>query len=251
MEKIASKTKIKELDLKCKKMDISFKLLDLTSRQVGNMNRLIRDSDNDYVGLTISADDKELEIPDIQSNVKLAKMELIGKGQHLKITGFKVSGDKLETLNNYIDSEAWVIITIEQTQSVMINESGDDATHHEEHEESEDGFDDNPSTTSAGSDEKRIPDIVLKLPPKWGVKCSIKIAFVEGYWRYGYVLKIGNAEDINEFDKSDLYEDLIACCDGLISDFDIFISAQTGFKQKAALKKKILNAVEEFQTKNC
>lgn len=247
MEKIAVKTKIKKLELGCRKQNIEFKAFDMTSRQVANVDKIIRNNDNEYIRLTIEPEIERMEIEPIVSVVKLVAMECAGKGQHIKIAGFKAAGDKLDQINNYINNESDVIITFEQTQEKLIDETPKDIGDGGQgigDSESEDSKDSELSTQN--SELSSPKDIELNLPPKWNTHCYIKIGSVGEYWQYGFIIKIGNVEKAAAFDDPVEYDTLEDCIYNLKQELDAFIDARENFKQIKPLKKKIEKAIEEL-----
>lgn len=254
MEKIAVKTKIKKLELGCRKQNIEFKAFDMTSRQVANVDKIIRNNDNEYIRLTIEPEIERMEIEPIVSVVKLVAMECAGKGQHIKIAGFKSAGDKLDQINNYINNESDVVITFEQTQEKLIDETPIEKNTESSSQagstmgESEDYEDSELNTQNSELSSPR--DIELKLPPKWGARCYIKIGKVGLNWKYGFIIKIGNVDKSDAFDTSVEYDTLEDCIYNLKQELDAFIDAQENFKQTKPLKKKIEKAIEDWIIEN-
>lgn len=245
MEKIAVKTKIKTLELGCRKQHIEFKAFDMTSRQVANVDKIIRNNENEYIRLTIGPEVERMDIEPIVSVVKLVAMECAGKGQHIKIAGFKTSGDKLDIINQYINSEADVLVTFEQTQEKLIDETPEDTT------------DSTPSTNSgqadspqAGDPQEQAKDIELKLPKTWGTQCMITIDSEDGKYRAGYTLKIGHVVDSELLKDSPEYYEADSCMKNIKNHMFAFIDAQENFKHSKPLKKKIEAAVEKWMLEN-
>ena len=258
METIELKTKIKKLEIGCRKQHIEFKAFDMTSRMVSNVDKLIRNNDTEYVKMTIGPENEKLDIEPIVSVVKLVAMECAGKGQHIKIAGFRTSGNKFDIINNYINCESDVSVTFEQTQEKMIDETPEETVDRVQ------GIGDNDSdllvcyegnsSTGLGQASDGPKDIELKLPPKWGVKVYIKFDKFEvgkiEYWQYGFVVKIGNIEKAGSFDECGHYEKLNDCTYNLKQELESFIDAQENFKQAKPLKKKIEKALEDFKFEN-
>lgn len=254
MEKIAVKTKIKKLELGCRKQNIEFKAFDMTSRQVANVDKIIRNNDNEYIRLTIEPEIERMEIEPIVSVVKLVAMECAGKGQHIKIAGFKAAGDKLDQINNYINNESDVIITFEQTQEKLIDETpieentesssqaGSTMGESEDYEDSE--------LNTQNSELSSPKDMELKLPPKWNTHCLITIESSNGKFQAGYTLKIGNMIDSQLVKDSPEYYELNSCLTNIKNHMFAFIDAQENFKQTKPLKKKIEKAIEDFKFEN-
>ncbi len=264
MEKIVLKTKIKTLGLGCRKQHIEFKAFDMTSRLVANVDKMIRNNDNEYIRLTINPESEGLGIEPIVSVVKLVAMECAGKGQHIKIAGFKASGDKLDVINQYINSESDVMITFEQTQEKLIEETPDETADSEQgigNSDDSDGFDDNkpgaPSDDSPVTNHQSLTtndeepkDIEIKIPKNWGAQCMITIESKESKYRAGYTLKIGHMVDSNLLKESPDYDEANSCIINITNLMFAFIDDQKEFKHGKPLKKKIQSAVEKWQLEN-
>jgi hypothetical protein len=231
MEKIVVKTKINMWAAVGDKEKIVFDTFDFAPDQVAAIDRLIRHNKEDKVSMTIEPENKQLQFGTVESNVRLVSMNCMGKGQKIKIADFKSSDERASTLKRMVESETVVIITIEQIQGGLFDDK-----------ENRPGLDDNQPDPQE--------DIEIKTPKKWGVRCLIKIGTFEERWRYGYCIKIGNVDKVEEMKASADYSDLHTCCEHLLDTLYKFINEQGGFKQSKSLKKKILDAVEKYQLDN-
>lgn len=257
MEKIAVKTKIKLWAVVGKQQKIVFKSFDMTSRQVGNLDKLIRNNKDEHVKLSINPDDNHLDIPAIESAVKLLGMECTGKGQHLKVSGFRCVEDKLDVLKQYIENESEIIITFEQSQEKMFDETPeepcDETRESYDDPDSLDDYDDKPVAKEYIVNENGVitnPEVIkFKLPKKYNASVEIKIGKSNNIWYYGYDITIGNEGvgvpcDIHGTSQLDLAV-------GYAIDMIIrYIECREGFKFFKQTKKIIEKTVEDWKFEN-
>lgn len=274
MEKIAVKTKIKLWAIAGKKQHIVFKTLDMTSRQVANLDKLIRNNKDEHIKLTISPDNESLDIPGIESAVKLISMDCTGKGQHLKVSEFRCPDNRMEQLKEYIESESEIIVTIEQTQEKLIDETPED-THHEEHKEKEDlhpahykeddDFDETDSDDNQPAKEYTVnengvitnPEVItVKLPKNYGTMCAMSLGKSNANWYFGFDIEIGNQQKKKfvdtTFPRDVPYKDINLCktvyeaVQAAKKEIFEFIDQKKKYVYAKQAKAKIESAVEKW-----
>lgn len=265
MEKITVKTKIKLLAIVGRQQKIVFKTLDMTSRQVGQLDKLIRNNKDEHVKLAILPGKEFLDIPAIESDVMLVAMDCTGKGQNLKVSGFHAPSEQIKQLKDYIESESEIVLQIEQTQEKMIDETPTEEnteSSSQESEDSEEGFDDNePGQSLVSGHESKVyevnesgnitnPEVItVKLPKNYGTMIAMSFGRSNDNWYFGYDLNIGN-NGIGVPCGLDGGENIHQAIETAKAKIFEFIDKQKTYKYARQAKKKIEKAIEDWKFEN-
>jgi len=119
MDKIASKTKIAAWScLPGQKEKIEFDLFDFAPDQIASLDRWLR-AEKPQVRMTVSVEQKKLQIDDITAVVRLVNVSLRTGGQKIKVADFKSPAERAQTLKNLVQNETPVLVTVCEYQASL------------------------------------------------------------------------------------------------------------------------------------
>jgi len=172
MEKITTKTRILLWGVVGDKEKIDFELCDFSSDQVGDLDRLVRADGENKVRMTIEPEQKALQIGDITCDVGLVSLSCRGKGQKLKVRGFKSPDERAAALKRMAGADTPILLTIGEIQGSLFEKQ--ETTN---------------QTTAVGDQNQEIE---LKIKGIKGAKGLVSLRCYGGQWQGGYALQLGN-----------------------------------------------------------
>lgn len=242
--KIAVKTKITEWGTVGDKEKISFELLDFSPDQVADIDRLIRNNNEDPVRMTIEVIQKKLEILPIESQVRLVSMNCMSGGQKLKIADFKSPDTRATALKRMVNTDTQIILTIEAVQGNLFNDTDRP---------------DQQSAASAADDEKtedfKVNDngvienpkqITVNFPKTYKTTCVISYAFSDE-WYSGYDINVSHFGEYLPVSKNHLrFDTLEEALENAQLQVCEWIENQPKYKYKKQAQTAVIKAVEKF-----
>ena len=242
--KAAVKTFIDEWSVSEGKEKITFPKLDFSPDQVGNLDRILRDTEN-KVTMTISVVKKKLQFEPIVYQVHIVSINCMNGGQKLKISGFKSPDSRAVAMKSLADTKEPVTITIEDKQQRLFDDSDKDKSKEGEQKE----FEPAPEPNENGVFESPN-EIEVKLPKSYRTKLVLFWVRYKGKFYTGFDLthsRIGTKRPVRLSDAAfnSLYDCLIVFMsqDSLISKV---IDEATNYKYKKQLKAAIRKAVKSY-----
>jgi hypothetical protein len=243
--KIAVKTKITEWGTVGDKEKISFDLLDFSPDQVADIDRLIRNNNEDPVRMKIEVIQKKLEILPIESQIRLVSMNCMSGGQKLKIADFKSPDTRATALKRMVNTDTQVTLTIEGVQGNLFEDTESAGQPAEADDEKPEAFEINDSGVVVNP---RTIDV--KFPKAYRTVCNIKFAYSEK-WFIGFYIKIGleiKLVDVNLNNPG--FVKLADALDDAAAKVCEWLDSQEKYKYKKQAKTAILKAVENYLEAN-
>ncbi|MEN6335292.1 MAG: hypothetical protein ABFE01_13665, partial [Phycisphaerales bacterium] len=187
---VTTKTKILAWGVAGEKEKLDLDLCDFSADQVGELDRLIRADGDDKVKITLTPEQKKLQIEPITSTVKLVSMSCRTKGQKLRVSGFHSPDERAPAIKRMSAADTPILLTISEIQPAMFGrtKSAIENTGNIERAANWEKPD--------GTAETQIPHSELIEVKCKGLKlASAKIDLVyegPGQWRSGYTARLGN-----------------------------------------------------------
>ena len=242
--KASVKTFIYEWSVSEGKEKLVFPKLDFSPDQVGNLDRVLRDTDN-KVTLTISVVKKKLQFEPIKSQVHIVRMSCMSGGQKFLISGFKSPDSRAVAMKSLADTKEPVTITIEDKQQRLFDNADKERSQAGEQKE----FEADPEPNKAGVFEK--PNhIKVGFPKSYLLKASIDWVRYKGKFYIGYDIECpryssGSPVSINDkvnppFDK--LSDALLTAAEKV----QAFIVESCKKQIQARAKKLVREAIEKY-----